>query len=217
MAFDAALQERIERARVIAVVTIDRSEHAVPLARALVEGGVHAIELTLRTPTAMDALRAVAQQVPDMIAGVGTVLTPELAVQAKEAGAAFGVAPGTNPRVVQAALSAGLTFIPGVATPSDIERALELGCRLLKFFPAEASGGLAYLKQVSVPYQHLGLRFIPLQGVNASNMASYLADAVVAAIGGSWIAPRDDIEKKNWAAITLRAREAKNLASGITL
>ncbi len=203
MAFDAALQERIERARVIAVVTIDRSEDATPLARALVEGGVHVIELTLRTPAAMESLRAIVQEVPDMIAGVGTVLTPEQADQSRAAGAAFGFAPGMNPRVVQAAISAGLPFAPGVATPSDIERALAMECRLLKFFPAETLGGLTYLKQVSVPYQHLGLKFIPLQGVNSSNLASYLSDPIVAAIGGSWIAPRDDILNRDWPAITL--------------
>ena len=167
------------------------------------------MELTLRTPAALGALRAIRVKVPDMLAGVGTVLTTENIAQCRDAGAAFAVAPGLNRRVVEAAIDAGFSFAPGVVTPSDMELAIELGCRLLKFFPAEPSGGLAYLKSMAAPYQHLGIEFIPLGGVNTSNMLSYLADPFITAVGGSWIATRDLIRQREWKAITERASQAR--------
>ena len=133
--FDEGIAKKIEKCGVVAVLTVERAEDAVPLARALLEGGVEAMELTLRTPAAVDALRAVVADVPQMLAGVGTVLTPQQVATVREAGAAFAVAPGTSPTVLQAAKEVGLPFAPGVATPSEIEQALELGCRVLKFFP----------------------------------------------------------------------------------
>ena len=135
--FSAELRKKIREFGVIAVLVVDRAEDAVVLARTLVEGGVRAMELTLRTPAAVQALRAIRAEVPEMLAGIGTILTPDQVREVRDAGAAFGVSPGCNPRVVRAAMDAGLSFAPGVATPSDIEIALEMGCRLLKFFPAE--------------------------------------------------------------------------------
>ena len=126
----------------------------------------------------------------------------------KIAGASFGVSPGINPRVVSEAVSLGLPFAPGVCTPSDIEVALEHGCTLLKFFPCEPSGGLAYLKSIAAPYAHLGVKFVPLGGIDASNAARYIREPLVHAIGGSWLAPRDVIARKDWATITANAREA---------
>jgi 2-dehydro-3-deoxyphosphogluconate aldolase/(4S)-4-hydroxy-2-oxoglutarate aldolase len=143
-----------------------------------------------------------------MLTGVGTVLTPDQARQVLDAGAEFGVAPGMNPRVVEAALEAGLPFAPGVCTPSDIERALEFDRRLLKLFPAEPSGGLSYLRTVAAPYAHLGIRYIPLGGLTQQNLADYLREPAVGGIGGSWIAPRDWIRNRNWSGITAAAREA---------
>lgn len=207
-AFDSSLAERIETCGIAAVLIIDRAEDAVPLARALLAGGVNAMELTLRTPAALDALKAIRTSVPEMLAGAGTILTTGQVREVVEAGAAFGVAPGTNPRILAAAREAGLSFAPGILTPSDIEVALEHGCRLLKFFPAEPSGGLAYLKAMAAPYVHLGIRFVPLGGLNAKNMASYLADPLVAALGGSWLAPRDAIKAGEWEKITSLAAEA---------
>jgi len=206
--FAPALFQRIEKCGIIAVLTVDRVEDAVPLARAVLAGGVDVMELTLRTPAAMHALRAIKSAVPEMIAGVGTILTPEQVQEAADAGAAFGVAPGLNPRVVKAARAAGLSFGPGVLTPSEIELAVELGCKLLKFFPAESSGGLPYLKAMISPFAHLGLKFIPLGGVNARNMASFLSDPNIAALGGSWLAPRDLIKAGAWEKITALAAEA---------
>jgi 2-dehydro-3-deoxyphosphogluconate aldolase/(4S)-4-hydroxy-2-oxoglutarate aldolase len=182
------------------------------LARALLDGGIDIMELTLRTAAALEALRVIRRELPEMLAGIGTILKPQQVVDVQDSGAAFGVAPGMNPAVIRQAQRVGLPFAPGVVTPSDTEAALELGCRELKFFPAEPSGGLAYLKSLAAPYAHLGIRFVPLGGLNAQNMAAYLADPLILAIGGSWLAPRELIKQKNWSAITQRAREAREIA-----
>lgn len=206
--FPEAIAKRIEETAVVAVLVVDQVEHAAPLAQALLAGGIGAMELTLRTPAAIDALKAVVANVPEMMPGIGTILTPEQVVQVKEAGAAFGVSPGLNRRVIRAAQEAGLPFAPGVATPSDLEAALELGCRDVKFFPAEPSGGLAYLKSMAAPYAHLGVRFVPLGGLRTDNLEAYLRSPLVMAVGGSWLAPRDLIQAENWQAITDRAAAA---------
>ena len=164
--FDPELSRRISDCGIVAVLILERVDDAVPVARSLVAGGVTAMELTLRTPVALEALEKVRGEVPEMLAGVGTILTPEQVHLAKNSGAQYGVAPGTNPRVLLAARDAGLSFAPGVVTPSDIEAALEHECRLFKFFPAEPSGGLAYLDSIAAPYLHLGIKFLPLGGLN---------------------------------------------------
>lgn len=211
-AFATDLWQQIARKAVVAVLVVDRLEDAVPLARALVDGGVTAMELTLRTPVAVDALAAIRREVPAMTAGIGTILTVEQVAQVKQAGAAFGVSPGCNPRVIRAAREAGLDFAPGIATPTEIEVALEHGCRLLKLFPAEPMGGLAYLKSAAAPYLHLGLQFIPLGGLSPGNARAWLADPLIAAVGGSWLAPRDLIKAGRWAEITRNAAEAIGIA-----
>jgi 2-dehydro-3-deoxyphosphogluconate aldolase / (4S)-4-hydroxy-2-oxoglutarate aldolase len=207
-AFDPSLAERIHACGIIAVLVIDREEDAVPLAQVLLKGGVNVMELTLRTEAAIGALKRIKAEVPEMLAGVGTILTTEQVNQTVEVGAAFGVSPGVNPRVLSAARAAGLSFAPGVATPSDMEVALEHGCKLLKFFPAELSGGLSYLKAAAAPYLHLGVRFIPLGGVNAKNMGAYLSDPLIWALGGSWLAPKDAIRAGDWQKITSLAEQA---------
>jgi 2-dehydro-3-deoxyphosphogluconate aldolase/(4S)-4-hydroxy-2-oxoglutarate aldolase len=215
-----AIAERMHRTGVFAVLVVDRADDAVPLARALVAGGIDVMELTLRTNAAMDALCKIKAEVPEMLAGIGTILTPAQVQEVAAAGAAFGVSPGMNPRVVKAAQEAGLPFAPGVATPSDIEQALECGCRLLKFFPAEPSGGVAYLKSMAAPDAHLKVRYLPLGGLDAKSVDRYIAEPLVNAIGGSWIAPRDLIQKQDWQAITQRALEAtqkiKTIRQGAT-
>lgn len=205
--FDPALAEKIRHSGIIAVLVIDDENDAVPLATALQEGGVNAIELTLRTPVAWAAMERIKASVPEIIIGLGTILTPEQIEEASHRGAAFGVSPGINRRVMDTALQTGFSFAPGVATPSDIEMALEYECKLLKFFPAEPSGGLVYLKSMSAPYAHLGLSFIPLGGLNAQNIGAYLAEPSIAALGGSWLAPRDLIAARNWREITRIASE----------
>jgi len=209
------LTERIGRCGVVAVLVVDEVEHAVPLARALVKGGVDVMELTLRTPAALAALRAIAAEVPEMLPGIGTILTPEQVREVAEAKAAFGVAPGLNRRVVEEARRVGLPFAPGVATASDLEAALELGCPDVKFFPAEASGGLAYLKSMAGPYAHLGVRFIPLGGLKAENCGAYLEAPNVLAVGGSWLAPRADVKGGSWQTITDRAAHARAIVERI--
>jgi 2-dehydro-3-deoxyphosphogluconate aldolase/(4S)-4-hydroxy-2-oxoglutarate aldolase len=207
--------EQIGKSRVIAVLVIDRVEDAVPLAKALIDGGVNAMELTLRTDAAIDSLRAIIAEVPEMIAGIGTILTVNQLKEVCLAGAAFGVAPGVNRKVIEEARSLGLPFMPGVVTPSDVEKALEYDLRILKFFPAEPSGGLAYLKSMNAPYAHLNLQYIPLGGVNLQNMRSYLEDPIILAIGGSWLADRQLIQKQDWKTITENARRASQVASEI--
>ena len=207
-AFLQTIADRIKKTGIIAVLIIDRVEDGVPLAKALIQGGVDVMELTLRTDAALGALKEIRAHVPEMLAGVGTVLTPAQVAAVKAAGAEFAVSPGINPRVVNAAVESGIPFGPGVATPTDIENALECGCTLLKFFPAEPSGGLAFLKAMAAPYLHLGVQFIPLGGVNEKNMATYLADPLIAAIGGSWLAPRELIREGRWAEITQLAKSA---------
>ena len=202
------LAASIKKSGIVAVLVIDREEDGVPLARALLAGGADVMELTLRTPAALGALRRIKAEVPEMLAGAGTVLAPAQIAEVKDAGADFAVSPGINPRVVEAAAQAGVPFAPGVVTPSDIERALEAGCKMLKFFPAEPSGGLPYLKAIAAPYQHLGVSFLPLGGLNAKNMAAYLSDPLVASIGGSWLAPRDAVSAGRWDEITALASAA---------
>ncbi len=206
--FPADVLERIERCGVVAVLVIDQVKHAVPLAKSLLDGGIDVMELTLRTPAAVDALQAIRQSAPEMLAGIGTILTVEQVDLVAGAGAAFGVAPGLNARVVSRAQELGLPFAPGIVTPSEIERAVELGCRELKFFPAQPSGGVEYLKSMNAPYKHLGLNYIPLGGLNEENMAAYLCEEFIPAIGGSWIAARGLIQREEWAAITANAARA---------
>jgi 2-dehydro-3-deoxyphosphogluconate aldolase/(4S)-4-hydroxy-2-oxoglutarate aldolase len=208
MALDSEVARQLHEAGVVAVLIVDRVEDAVPLAEALLRGGIRAMELTLRTPVALDALRAIRREVPAMLAGVGTILTPEQVDAVVEAGGAFGVAPGFNPRVVGRAGEVGLPFAPGIATPTDIELAVEAGCRLLKYFPAQSLGGLKHLKGMAAPYQHLNIRYFPLGGINSGNLADYLASPLVHAVGGSWLAPRDVIIEGGWDRIAATAREA---------
>jgi 2-dehydro-3-deoxyphosphogluconate aldolase/(4S)-4-hydroxy-2-oxoglutarate aldolase len=142
-----------------------------------------------------------------MLVGVGTILTPETVAEVAVAGADFGVSPGMNRRVVAAAQQAGLPFAPGIATPSDLEAAIELGCRFVKFFPAETTGGIKYLRSISAPYKHLGIEYFPLGGVNAENMLAYLREPNVPAVGGSWIVKKDLVGSEDWDGITARAAE----------
>lgn len=211
LAFDPELQSAVRSSGVVAVLVIDRVEDAVPMAEALLAGGVKILELTLRTPAAMGALKAIRAALPEMTVGIGTILNVDQVKESVDAGAAFGVAPGLNPKVVEAALSAGLSFAPGIVTPSDIEAALDFGCRLMKFFPAGPSGGLAYLKTIAAPYVHLGVEYIPLGGLNAGNMGEYLSNPICAAVGGSWIAARPLIQEQQWGKITELASEAMGL------
>ena len=213
---ESTVFSQLNQSGVIAVLIIDKVADAVAVAEALLEGGVNAMELTLRTPAALGALREIRRALPEMLAGIGTILTTDQVKEVVDYGAAFGVAPGMSPKVVEAALAAGLPFAPGICTPSDIERALEYDRRTLKFFPAEPSGGLKYLEAIAAPYQHLDIKYVPLGGVNEANCKSWLGSKLVGGIGGSWLAPREVIAVGGWATITANASRAMAIKNSIT-
>jgi 2-dehydro-3-deoxyphosphogluconate aldolase/(4S)-4-hydroxy-2-oxoglutarate aldolase len=194
---------------VMPVVVIADADDAVPTARALLAGGIRVIELTLRTPAALEAIERVATEVPDIVVGAGTVTAPEHAKQAGDAGAAFLVTPGCTDRVLDAAFDTGLPFLPGASTVSEAMRLAERGLTALKFFPAEASGGIAYLSSISGPLP--GLRFCPTGGITVKSAPDYLALPNVGCIGGSWLTPKDVLAAKDFGRIEGLAREAAAL------
>jgi 2-dehydro-3-deoxyphosphogluconate aldolase / (4S)-4-hydroxy-2-oxoglutarate aldolase len=202
------VQDRLIRRRVVPIAVLDSVEDAVSLAHALSQGGLPVIEITLRTPCALDCIRAIRQHCPEVLVGAGTILEAPQVKAALAAGAQFGVSPGLNRDVVQFALRHKLLFIPGVMTPSEIEAALALGCKLLKFFPAEAAGGVKTLKALAGPYQAAGVRFIPLGSVSPANLADYLALPIVAAVGGSWMCERQLVREKKWTELAAIAAAA---------
>ena len=205
------ISNKIDKSGVVAVLVVDELKHATPVAAALLEGGVNAIELTLRTPVALDTAAAIKKKFPEICLGIGTVLTVDQVKAIVDIGVDFAVAPGCNPKIIEAAQKHGVSYAPGISTASELEFAVELGCRILKYFPAEAIGGISYLKSMAGPYQYLGLKFIPLGGLNISNAAGYIESELVTAIGGSWIAKRSLIQSENWTAITNNAKEITTL------
>ncbi|MCX7886609.1 MAG: bifunctional 4-hydroxy-2-oxoglutarate aldolase/2-dehydro-3-deoxy-phosphogluconate aldolase [Verrucomicrobiae bacterium] len=207
--------QQIYQKRVVPVVTLEKVEDAVPVAEALLAGGLDLVEITFRTSAAEHCLREIKNRFPQMLVGAGTVLEVEQLQRARAAGAEFGVSPGLNETVVRAAHELGMVFLPGVMTPTEVERALGLGCKLLKFFPASVAGGVEMLRALAGPYEHTGVKFIPLGGVNASNAAEYLRLPTVAAVGGSWIADKKTIAEKNWAQITELAKEILGIVADL--
>ncbi len=194
---------------VLPVVVIDDVACAVPVARALVAGGLPAIELTLRTPAALDAIRAIAEEVPDILLGAGTIVRPEQARQAQDAGARFLVSPGTTPPLLDAMATTGLPFLPGTASVSEVLAVLEAGFTDMKFFPAEAAGGTAYLRSIGAPVPEA--RFCPTGGITPESAASYLALDNVGCVGGSWLAPADVVRARDWHRVEAAARHAARL------
>ena len=194
--------ERIQKGKIIPVIAIDNAEDAVPLCKALKAGGLEVAEVTFRTPAAREAIKIVATQFPEFALGAGTVTTLDELKAAKEAGAQFAVAPGLNPKIVKAAQEMDLPFFPGIATPSDIEAALDLGVTLLKFFPAGNMGGTKMIKALSGPYAHRGVQFVPTGGISADNVIEYLSMPTVAAVGGSWIVAKDLLKAQQWDKVT---------------
>ncbi|MFF2813283.1 bifunctional 4-hydroxy-2-oxoglutarate aldolase/2-dehydro-3-deoxy-phosphogluconate aldolase [Streptomyces sp. NPDC058000] len=196
-------------APVIPVVVLKDAADAVPLARALVAGGLPAIEVTLRTPAALDAIRAVAEEVPEAVVGAGTLLNPEHVAAAGAAGARFLVSPGWSPRLLGALRDSGLPFLPGVSTASEVVSLLDEGITEMKFFPAEAAGGTAYLKSLAAPLPQA--RFCPTGGIGLASAPSYLALPNVGCVGGTWMLPGDALAAKDWARVERLAREAAAL------
>jgi 2-dehydro-3-deoxyphosphogluconate aldolase / (4S)-4-hydroxy-2-oxoglutarate aldolase len=198
---------------VIPVLTIERVEDAVPLAKALVAGGVRVLEVTLRTPVAIKAAKAIMAQVPEAIVGIGTILNADDLARSEDVGAQFGISPGATPELLKAAAASGLPFAPGVATASELMQALAHGFGLVKFFPAEQSGGIKALRALAGPFPDA--RFCPTGGIGEANAAAWLAEPNVVAVGGSWLCPAAEIRSGNWSGITAMCQQAmKSLKPG---
>ncbi|CAL9429947.1 bifunctional 4-hydroxy-2-oxoglutarate aldolase/2-dehydro-3-deoxy-phosphogluconate aldolase [Streptomyces sp. enrichment culture] len=194
---------------VVPVVVVEDPADAVPLARALVAGGLSAIEVTLRTPGALDAIRAIADGVPGAVVGAGTVITPEQVADAVGAGARFLVSPGWTDVLLEAMRASGVPFLPGVSTTSEVVALLERGVREMKFFPAQAAGGTAYLRSLAGPLPQA--RFCPTGGIGPTLAPEYLALPNVGCVGGSWMLPAEAVAARDWARIERLAREAAAL------
>ncbi len=207
--------KRIEAIGIVPVVAIDRAEDAVPLAQALINGGLPCAEVTFRTAAAADAIAAMSAAFPDMLVGAGTVLTPAQADEAIAAGAKFIVSPGLNPEVVRHCVECGYPITPGVATPGEVETALSFGLEVVKFFPAEAAGGLPMIKAMAAPYGKL--KFMPTGGISAKNLNEYLAFPKILACGGSWMVTADLINNGKFDEIERLTREAVNTMLGFEL
>jgi 2-dehydro-3-deoxyphosphogluconate aldolase/(4S)-4-hydroxy-2-oxoglutarate aldolase len=200
-------------APVVPVVVIEDVADAVPLARALVAGGLPLIEITLRTPAAPDAVRAVAEEVPEAVVGAGTVVTAKAAAAAVGAGARFLVSPGWTERLLGALEDSGVPFLPGVSTASEVVALLERGVEAMKFFPAEAAGGVPYLKSLAGPLP--GARFCPTGGISPGSAPAYLSLPNVPCVGGTWMLPPDALAARDWSRVEALAREASGLRGAV--
>lgn len=205
---EMSVMDRIKRVRIIPVVALDREDLAEPLAETLLRAGLDVMEITFRTAAAAAAILKITTQFKEMLVGAGTLLDPDQVRKAVEAGARFAVAPGLNESVVTAAREAGIEMMPGVMTPSEVDKAMSLACRTLKFFPAEQAGGVAMLKALEGPYGHTGVRFIPTGGINPGNMGSYLQCPSVIAVGGSWMVEKKLVAARDWVQIEQLTRAA---------
>lgn len=203
------VERLVSAAPVIPVVTVEDPATAVALARALAAGGLTAVEITLRTPRALEAIAAVAREAPNVMVGAGTLLSEGQVLEAREAGARFLVSPGSTPRLAEAAARVGLPYLPGCATVSEAMALLEFGFTVAKFFPAEASGGIAFLKGIAPVLR--AMRFCPTGGIDAAKAREYLRLPNVGCIGGSWLVPAEAVAASDWAAITALARQATAL------
>ncbi len=207
--------ERLSLAGIVPVIKVDDAADAVPLCRALAEGGLPVAEITFRTAAAPDAIAAVSRELPDVLLGAGTVLTCEQVDRAVAAGAKYIVSPGINPEVVRHCQKVGVPILPGCANPSDIETALSLGLKTVKFFPAEAIGGLPLIKALAAPY--VDVTFVPTGGISEKNLLDYLSFSKIAACGGSWMVPEAAIKAKDWAQIRELTANAVRLMLGFEL
>ncbi|MEM0967465.1 MAG: bifunctional 4-hydroxy-2-oxoglutarate aldolase/2-dehydro-3-deoxy-phosphogluconate aldolase [Verrucomicrobiota bacterium] len=193
---------------IIPVIAIEDAENAEPLAEALLKGGLKVVEITFRTEAAAESIQRIVRKFPEMAVGAGTVVTSDQAKKAIDVGSQFGLAPGTDAAIIQIFRDAGIPFIPGIATPSDIQNAFNHGCSYQKFFPAGSLGGPSALKALAAPYQSLGIQFCPTGGVSLTNLKDYLSLPSVFAVGGTWIATKKAIAEENWSEITENASAA---------
>ena len=197
---------------VVPVIAIENADHALPLADALLDGGLPVVEITFRTSAAAAAIARMSAARPELLVGAGTILDRASLASAQDSGAAFGLAPGFDPEIVGEAEKLGLPFMPGVMTPSELGAALKLGVRLLKFFPAGLAGGPSGLEGIVAPFRHLGACFVPTGGVTQATIGAWLALPQVLAVGGTWIARTEDIREQRWGDITRKARAAVEAA-----
>ena len=207
----SSVKEQLKALKVIPVIAIDKAEDIIPLGKVLAENGLPAAEITFRSAAAAEAIRLLRETQPDMLIGAGTVLNREQAIAAKEAGATFIVSPGFNPNTVKACQEIGIDIVPGVNNPSTVEAALEMGLTTLKFFPAEASGGINMVKSLLAPYTDIEL--MPTGGINPANIKDYLAIPRVLACGGTWMVDKKLIEAGNWEELAHLTREAVALVN----
>ncbi|HAT7739828.1 TPA: bifunctional 4-hydroxy-2-oxoglutarate aldolase/2-dehydro-3-deoxy-phosphogluconate aldolase [Vibrio vulnificus] len=207
----SSIKEQLKALKVIPVIAIDKAEDIIPLGKVLAENGLPAAEITFRSAVAAEAIRLLRETQPDMLIGAGTVLNREQAIAAKEAGATFIVSPGFNPNTVKACQEIGIDIVPGVNNPSTVEAALEMGLTTLKFFPAEASGGINMVKSLLAPYTDIEL--MPTGGINPANIKDYLAIPRVLACGGTWMVDKKLIEEGNWEELARLTREAVALVN----
>lgn len=202
------LLNRLCAIKIVPVVVLQDVEKAVPLAQTLLDSGCGCMEITFRTPAAASSIARIVKEVPEMLVGAGTLLTPEQVREAHEAGASFGVAPGFDPLVVKAAGELDFLFVPGIATASEMSQALSLGCLFQKFFPAEAAGGVNMLNSLLAAFRHTGVRIMPTGGINAGNIGLWLEIPEVVACGGSWMCETSLIQQNNWQEVGTRTRQA---------
>ncbi|EGR2720572.1 keto-hydroxyglutarate-aldolase/keto-deoxy-phosphogluconate aldolase [Vibrio parahaemolyticus] len=207
----SSIKEQLKALKVIPVIAIDKAEDIIPLGKILAENGLPAAEITFRSAAAAEAIRLLRETQPDMLIGAGTVLNRAQAIAAKEAGATFIVSPGFNPNTVKACQEIGIDIVPGVNNPSTVEAALEMGLTTLKFFPAEASGGINMVKSLLAPYTDIEL--MPTGGINPANIKDYLAIPRVLACGGTWMVDKKLIEEGNWEELARLTREAVALVN----
>jgi 2-dehydro-3-deoxyphosphogluconate aldolase/(4S)-4-hydroxy-2-oxoglutarate aldolase len=203
---NAEIYQTIGKLRIVPVIAIEDADSALLLADALLEGGLPVAEITFRTEAAGAVIKKIVKERPEVLVGAGTILTVDNLRKAIDCGARFGVAPGFNPKVVEESLKMNFPFSPGIMTPTDIEAALGFGIKILKFFPAEAAGGTKMLKSLAAPYAHLGVKFIPTGGITPDILNNYLTIPQVLAVGGTWIAKAEDINKKNWKQIIINCK-----------
>ncbi|MBE6388772.1 MAG: bifunctional 4-hydroxy-2-oxoglutarate aldolase/2-dehydro-3-deoxy-phosphogluconate aldolase [Lentisphaerae bacterium] len=203
--------EKLSEIKIVPVLVLEDVRAGLKMCEVLVENGLPAAEVTFRTSAAEKIIREAAKEFPELYLGAGTILNTGDLHRAFDAGAKFAVAPGFNPTVIKEAVENDFAFAPGVCTPSEVEQAVELGCKFLKFFPAEAAGGVKMLKSIIAPYRHLGICFMPTGGVTSANAADYLAIKEVAAVGGTWLGKAEDIKAENWDAVAKAVKAAVEL------
>lgn len=209
------MAQKILQNKLLPAVTLPDADSALKVTEALLKGGLNVMEVTFRTQATAPAISAIAQEFPEMQIGAGTILSSDQLFQARDAGAQFGLAPGFSKTVVEKAKKLDFPFIPGVMTPTDIETAMNVGYKTLKLFPASDTGGVEYINSLAGPYQHTGIRFLTMGGINETNLDSYLRHDMVISVGGSWLCPSDLIQQERFDKITAVVRKSVDLANNI--